>query len=83
MRGIPDRRVQSELQKRVERAELTNLKARIRRLEHEINSLYSSLEELKLRLPERRLSETEKTEIRRIIARMSIDEIADKFSLGN
>ncbi len=83
MRGIPDRRVQSELQKRVERAELTNLKARIRRLEHEINSLYSSLEELKLRLPERRLSETEKTEIRRMIARMSIDEIADKFSLGN
>jgi len=83
MRGIPDRRVPSELQKRVERAELTNLKARIRRLEHEINSLYSSLEELKLRLPERRLSETEKTEIRRMIARMSIDEIADKFSLGN
>lgn len=83
MRGIPDRRVQSELQKRVERAELTNLKARIRRLEHEINSLYSSLEELKLRLPERRLSETEKTEIRRIIARMSIDEIADKFRPGN
>ncbi|MEE9283089.1 MAG: hypothetical protein V3U49_03330 [Nitrososphaerales archaeon] len=83
MRGIPDRRVQSELQKRVERAELTNLKARIRRLEHEINSLYSSLEELKLRLPERRLSETEKTEIRRMIARMSIDEIADKFSPGN
>ena len=83
MRGIPDRRVQSELQKRVERAELTNLKARIRRLEHEINSLYCSLEELKLRLPERRLSETEKTEIRRMIARMSIDEIADKFSLGN
>lgn len=76
-------RVQSELQKRVERAELTNLKARIRRLEHEINSLYSSLEELKLRLPERRLSETEKTEIRRMIARMSIDEIADKFSPGN
>ncbi|MEE8238918.1 MAG: hypothetical protein V3R13_02385 [Nitrososphaerales archaeon] len=71
------------MQKRVERAELTNLKARIRRLEHEINSLYSSLEELKLRLPERRLSETEKTEIRRIIARMSIDEIADKFSPGN
>ena len=83
MRGIPDRRVQSELQKRVERAELTNLKARIRRLEHEINSLYSSLEELKLRLPERRVSETEKTEIRRMIARMSIDEIADKFSPGN
>ncbi len=83
MRGIPDRRVQSELQKRVERAELTNLKARIRRLEHEINSLYSSLEELKLRLPERRLSETEKTEIRRMVARMSIDEIADKFSPGN
>ncbi len=83
MRGIPDRRVQSELQKRVERAELTNLKARIRRLEHEINSLYSSLEELKLRLPERRLSETEKTEIRRMIARMSIEEIADKFSPGN
>ncbi len=83
MRGIPDRRVQSELQKRVERAELTNLKARIRRLEHEINSLYSSLEELKLRLPERRLSETEKTEIKRMIARMSIDEIADKFSPGN
>jgi len=83
MRGIPDRRVQSELQKRVERAELTNLKARIRRLEHEINSLYCSLEELKLRLPERRLSETEKTEIRRIIARMSIDEIAHKFRPGN
>jgi len=83
MSGIPDRRVQSELQKRVERAELTNLKARIRRLEHEINSLYCSLEELKLRLPERRLSETEKTEIRRIIARMSIDEIADKFRPGN
>ena len=83
MRGIPDRRVQSELQKRVERAELTSLKARIRRLEHEINSLYSSLEELKLRLPERRLSETEKTEIRRMIARMSIEEIADKFSPGN
>ncbi|MFB3043484.1 MAG: hypothetical protein ACE1ZC_04325 [Nitrososphaerales archaeon] len=75
--------MQSELQKRVERAELTNLKARIRRLEHEINSLYSSLEELKLRLPERRLSETEKTEIKRMIARMSIDEIADKFSPGN
>ncbi len=63
----------------MERAELTNLKARIRRLEHEINSVYASLEEIKLRLPERRLSETEKTEIRRIIGRMSIDEIAEKF----
>lgn len=80
MRGIPDGRVQSELQKRMERAEISNLKSRIRRLEHEIHSLYSSLEEIKLRLPERRLSETEKTEIRRIIAKMSIDEIADKFS---
>ncbi len=79
MRGNPDGRVHSELQGRMERAELTNLKARIRRLEHEINSVYASLEEIKLRLPERRLSETEKTEIRRIIGRMSIDEIAEKF----
>ena len=80
MRATPERRVHSEPNRRLEGAELTNLKARLRRLEHEINSLYSSVEEIKLRLPERRLSEIEKTDIRRVISKMSIGEIADKFS---
>lgn len=80
MRETSQRKVPSELHNRMERAELSSLKARLRRLEHEINSLYSSLEDIKLRLPERRLSDNEKMDIRRVISKMSIDEIADKFS---
>ncbi len=80
MRETSQKKVPSELHRRMESAELSSLKARLRRLEHEINSLYSSLEDIKLRLPERRLSDNEKMDIRRVISKMSIDEIADKFS---